>query len=122
PISNSSHCKWIDCRSTNNHEGWHVGFRDTPTFDHFVFKDIVISGNATQGNRFSIGSAGAAGGRGTNWQIINVNTPLITWRSADDFPSPWNAGWSVTIWKGAFAPTVQANGVQTIEVHDGLPA
>src|SRR5690606_23411276 len=104
----------------NRTRAFSIGLRSAPIWNNFIMQNCVSSGNDTSDDIRISASGGTTGGRITNMQIINCDTPQIIW-GPTSFPAPWNTGWSVTIWKGDFDPTVTTQGIQTITVNDGFP-
>lgn len=114
--------KLINSRGTGNTtRALSLTMRDDSVWDDILIENFVASGNA-KGDSFQIGASGGdgTGGRITNARFINCNVTGIDWK-AGDFPSPWDTGWSVTVWKGNFNPTVTPNGVSTVTVNNGFP-
>lgn len=92
-----------DCRMIDNrNRPMVIGFRNTPTFDDFIIRDCVATGNGDNKLRIS-GAAGTDGGRMINSLIDGFNVPQIEFSS---FPSPWNTGWDLTINKRGNGQTI----------------
>ena len=103
--------KMTNCRGTGNTtRGISFGTAfERPLGTTSSIEDCVCSWQWRQHHPHIGFRFGATGGRITNALFVNNNVSAYTWGSTS-FPSPWNTGWSVDIWRGSFNPTVTTRG------------